>query len=289
MAAFICRMCGARLEIPNKTRTCKCNACGVSQSVPMLDSDDKQTACRNAERLRREGHYDKALELLSDLIRLSPADADLYWAAALCRYGVEFSISGNSLSVTRRLAKSFLTDEDYISALRFAGKDQRRLMESAAAKIDEVRRRSAGTLGGHDVVLVCEDPAVRARIKAKLTGRYNVLCGLNGDVSAVDTVKVLIVSGGCKADFEGDIIEAFANSGRMIIPVADGFPAEELPEKLRKYQAADTQKLGWENDIVNGLDMLFGKNTAQTPPSRSSNPMLRRIYIMLEDGDFSGA
>lgn len=133
MAAFICKMCGAPLALPDKARTCKCRACGVLQSVPFLDSEEKSEACKNAERLRREGHYDKALELLNGLIGLSPADADLYWAAALCRYTVTFS--GDKLTVKNPPAKSLLSDEDFKTALKFADEAQRKVMEARQRKL----------------------------------------------------------------------------------------------------------------------------------------------------------
>lgn len=306
MAAFICRMCGGILELPDKSRICRCRACGVVQSVPFLDSAEKETACRNAERLRRSGHYDKAMELLAGLIKLSPTDADLYWAEVLCRYGVEFS-SGRP-EVRRALAKSLLSDEDYKTALKFADSDQRRLMERAAAEIDALRRKSSenalsvNSVNGCDIILVGGNGSLGSRLESKLTAAgyrvFNVDSVPNAgsvpnaeniSVSALEKAGAMIIICGKETDLDNDLIQGFVNSGRAIIPVLDGISGERLPEELLKFQAADTSKLGWESDVLNGVAPIFKRSSPQAPPSRSANPMLRRIYIMLEDNDLSGA
>lgn len=299
MAAFICRMCGGILELPDRARICRCKACGVIQSVPFLDSAEKETACRNAERLRRDGHYDKAMELLEGLIKLSPTDADLYWAEVLCRYGVEFS-SGRP-EVRRALAKSMLSDEDYKTALKFAADEQRGLMERAAAEIDALRRKTSEkalsvNADGCDIIPVCENGALGSRLGSILTAAgyrvSNADSVSNADnisVNELDKAGAMIIICGIETDLNNDLIQGFVNSGKPIIPVLDGISGDRLPEELRKFQAADTSKLGWESDVLSGLNMIFKKISPQMPPSRSANPMLRRIYIMLEDNDLSGA
>lgn len=293
MAAFVCRMCGGVLELPDRSRICRCKACGVIQSVPFLDSEEKETACRNAERLRRDGYYDKAMELLEGLIKLSPTDADLYWAEVLCRYGVEFS--SGKLEVRRALAKSLLSDEDYKTALKFADGEQRRLMERAAAEIDALRRKrseSAFSSGDCDVVLVCKDGALGSRSESKLTAAgYSVFRVDRADagLKALEQAKAMIIICGRDTYIDNDLIRGIINSGKIIIPVLDGISVEQLPAELRKFQAADTSRLGWENDVLNGAAAIFNRGSAPNAPSRSAEPMLRRIYIMLEDNDWSGA
>lgn len=288
MAAFICRMCGGILEFPDKMRICKCRTCGVVQSVPFLDNYEKETACKNAERLRREGNYDKALELIEGLIKLSPADADLYWAAVLCRYGVGFSC--DMPDVTRVLAKSVLSDEDYKTALKFASMEQRKLMESAAARIDTVRRSRCESIASKKIciALACSDNFISRKIVSTISGKYDVAY-VNESMVLNDSVKALIVSGNRKENFENNLVRAFINSGRLIIPVPDSVEINELSENIRKYQAVDIHKLGWESDILSCLNAYFGLSGISAPPSGSGEPMLRRIYILLDDGDFPGA
>lgn len=290
MAAFICRMCGALLELPDMARTCKCKSCGVLQSVPFLDSEEKSEACKNAERLRREGHYDKALELLNDLIRLSPVDADLYWAVVLCRYGVSFS--ENKLTVENAPAKSLLSDEDYKTALKFADETQRTIMESAAAKIDEIRRKSTANLlvgDNRDIILCCKRDDLRAGISAKLTAAGYIVYDNSHNENLLDSAKAILVVWENAEDFQIDYRKKLMASGKAVIPVYRGLSPENLPAEFQRLQACNMDRLGWENDILSVLAVIFGRAAADLPPSKSTVPMLRRIYIMLNDGDFSGA
>lgn len=93
MAAFICRYCGAPLETA-EISVCECRSCGRLQSIPLIDSAEKRELLLRAEQLRREQRYDKAIQLYEKMIAMSPVDADLYWALALCRYGVLFFADG---------------------------------------------------------------------------------------------------------------------------------------------------------------------------------------------------
>ena len=89
------------------------------------------------------------------MIAMSPVDADLYWALALCRYGVLFFADGG-LTLQRTQAHSFISDSDYQQALKFADEKQRRLMEDIAALIDEKQRRiSELSVGISYDVLLC--------------------------------------------------------------------------------------------------------------------------------------
>ncbi len=286
MAAFVCRMCGAALELTYNMRICRCGSCGVTQSVPLLDSDEKAEGCKNIERLRREGHYEKALELLEGMIKLSPTDPDLYWASVLCRYGVEFTDGG--LSVTKALAKSLTTDGDYMTALKYADENQRAVMESAAAKIDKARRNAAQaadtSIVRHDILLLYGDGRADLLISKLTAAGYNVLRGENA--GAAEAAIVFCSNAG---EPDGGALRAFVCSGRAVIPVLSGISAEQLPDYLRKFQAADAGKLGWESDVLNGLSVVFGGKAYENTARKSSEPLLRRRYIMLEDGDFEGA
>lgn len=113
MAAFICRYCGAPLETA-EISVCECRSCGRLQSIPLIDSAEKRELLLRAEQLRREQRYDKAIQLYEKMIAMSPVDADLYWALALCRYGVLF-FAGRWLNASED-AGSFLYFGQRLSA-----------------------------------------------------------------------------------------------------------------------------------------------------------------------------
>lgn len=307
MAAFVCRMCGGALSLINGRRICKCGYCGTVQSVPLLDGEEKAEGCRNAERLRREHRYDKAAELCEGLIRLSPTDADLYWALVLCRYGVYFSDGEPILERTQ--ARSLLSDEDFKTALRYADEEQRSVMERQAAQIDEVRRKIVERSLGEqpdEIFLVCAESdglAVRivSELMTKLSAEYRVFfpsdLGERSDLearifAALNSARVMIVIGTFAESFE-DVRTRNAwsrslSSGKPIIPAFRGIDAGELPRELAGFQAADMSKLGWESDLLASLEKIFG-GRSDPRKQRNADPVLRRAYISLETEDFPDA
>ncbi len=318
MAAFLCRFCGAGLELSG-SRVCECGSCGRIQSVPLLDSAEKAELIRRAEQLRSQYRYDKAIQLFEKMIQLSPADADLYWGLALCRFGVEFFRDGG-IALNRTQAHSFLTDSDYRQALRFADEKQRGFMEQTAGRIDEKRREIAEIASAerYDVFLCCCEtdknglPSEEAGRASELYRRLSAeelrvfyphitLEDKSGSewepyiFGALNSAKVMLVVGMNGGSFE-DIWVRNAWSrfisggmdGRAVIPVVYDLSANTVPPELSRYQAIDMSRLGYEHDLILSVKaLLSGRTSDDTQPEKS--PLVRRAYLFLEDGDFSAA
>lgn len=324
MALFICRLCGGRLTPLDKSTTCKCDFCGVVQSVPLLDDEDKAEMCAASERLRREYHYDKAIELYEELIRLSPTDADLYWALALCRCGVEYTDRGGDFvpALNRTTARSLLSDEDYKTALKYAGEEQRAAMERQAEQIDAARRHIVEISSGaedYDVYLNCQetdengrrttDSLIAADIYAKLCAEglrvfFPRVCledkaGADWEpyiFSALTSAAVMIVVGTSAESFEdiwvrnawSRFLTLAADSRRRIIPAFRDMEARELPRELSGFQALDMSRLGFEADLAASIGSVLGTKRESKAPT-GSDPLLRRARLFIEDRDYSGA
>lgn len=318
MAAFLCRVCGGALELISGESLCRCPHCGTMQSVPLLDSEEKTELCRRAEQLRREFRYDKAMALYERLIRLSPADADLYWALTLCRFGAELSADGGML-LNRICAHSVLSDEDYKLALKFADDEARAVMERQAEQID-IARRSGLELAGnadYDVYLCAREADENGRraldsvIAAEL---YKRLCAEGFKVffpqksledefggawephifAALSSAAVMIVVGTSAESFdEVWVRNAWSRFSRAIIPVVSNVPpgglSETLPEELAGLQVLDMSRLGAENDLIGAIRALTGKKPEAPEAPGADDPMLRRAALFLEDGDFGKA
>lgn len=312
MAAFICRYCGAPLELSGTT-VCECQSCNILQSVPLIDSAEKRELLTRAEQLRREQRYDKAIQLYEKMITLSPTDADLYWALALCRYGVLFFADGGSV-LQRTQAHSFTSDSDYQQALKFADEKQRGLMEHIAGSIDEKQREiSELSIGKSYDVLLCsgaDDKSVKCS-----TELYSRLCSENMNVfypqvtlketaksewepflfSAVYSAKVLIIAVTDRSIFD-DVLAmnlcgrfmSGSMSGRAVIPVLYGVPPEELPSELTKFQALNAASLGFEQDLAASVKALIS-GVRSNGSAQKNSPLVRRAYIMLSDRQFSEA
>ncbi|MDE7194855.1 MAG: toll/interleukin-1 receptor domain-containing protein, partial [Oscillospiraceae bacterium] len=325
MALFICRMCGGRLTPLDKTSICKCEFCGVVQSVPLLDDEDMAEMCAAAERFRREYRYDKAIELYEELIRHSPADADLYWALALCRCGVEYAERGGEYvpALNRTTARSLLSDEDYKTALKYADAEQRAAMELQAERIDAARRRVVEISRGSedcDVYLNCRetdengrrttDSLIAADIYAKLCAeglrvffpRVSLEDKAGSDwepyiFSALSSAAVMIVVGTSAESFEDIWVRnawsrfltfAADDRRRRIIPAFRDMEAKELPRELAGFQALDMSRLGFEVDLAASVGSVLGTRRESRVPT-STDPLLRRARLFIEDRDYSGA
>lgn len=312
MAAFICRFCGTPLELSGST-VCECPGCNRLQSVPLIDSAEKRGLLTRAEQLRKEQRYDKAIQLYEKMISLSPTDADLYWALALCRYGVLFFADGG-LTLLRTQAHSFLSDSDYQQAVKFAGDKQRGFMESIAALIAEKQREISGLAVGieYDVLLCCGSSPEAAKRSTELYNRlasekFNVFCT---DITladrarsecepyiyaAVNSARVLLIAVTGTDIFNDvtvmNICGRFLSEdlrGRAVIPILYGVLPGDLPPELSRFQAVNAANLGFEQDIIASIAALIsGKSHDKT--AQGASPLVRRAYIMLSDREFHEA
>ncbi len=312
MAAFICRFCGAPLELGSSS-VCECRSCNRLQSVPLIDSAEKRELLTRAEQLRGEQRYDKAIQLYEKMITLSPADADLYWALALCRYGVLFFADGG-LALLRTQAHSFTSDSDYQQAVKFAGDKQRGLMEDIAALISEKQREISGlAVGiGYDVLLCCGSSPEAVKRSTELYSRLisdgiNVFfpeVTLDGRAksewepylfAAVNSAKALLVAVSGADTFDDvtvmNICGRFLTGdmrGKAVIPILYGVLPDVLPPELSRFQAVNASNLGFEQDLAASVRaLLYGGISDQ--PVQGKPPIVRRAYIMLSDREFREA
>ncbi len=87
---------------------------------------------------------------------------------------------------------------------------------------------------------------------------------------------------------------------KSLIPCYKDMDAYDLPEEFSHLQAQDMGKIGFINDIVRGIRKLIPSTTAETTMSKQetvvvnggntdAEPLLKRAYLFLEDGDFASA
>ena len=318
MAEFICRFCGAALQLSG-SRVCECGSCGRLQSVPLLDSTEKAELFQRAEQLRSEFRYDKAIQLVEKMLKLSPTDADLYWALALCRYGVGFFPDGG-VALNRTQAHSFLTDNDYQQALRFADEKQRGFMEHTAERIDAKRREIAELAAAekYEVFLCCRENTQNGYASEEVKRASKIYRRLSDEnisvffprvtledkagsewepyiFGAISSARVMLVIGMNADSFEDIWVRnawsRFISDGmtaKAVIPLLYGASPNELPAELSRFQAIDASNLGFEQDLILSIKSFLSGRTAEGSPAEKS-PLVRRAYIFLEDGDWTSA
>ena len=84
---------------------------------------------------------------------------------------------------------------------------------------------------------------------------------------------------------------------KSLIPCYKNIDAYDMPKEFAKLQAQDLGKVGATQDLLRGIEKLFGKNNeqkgAQSPTSIATAPntdaLLRRGHLFLEDKDWENA
>ncbi len=87
-----------------------------------------------------------------------------------------------------------------------------------------------------------------------------------------------------------------SKGNKLLIPAYKDMDPYELPEEFSHLQALDMAKLGFVQDLLHGIKKVLNNNDSVTSSKQStigqgSNTasLLKRVFIVLEDGDFDKA
>lgn len=328
MAVFSCRMCGGALDAVGGEGVCKCGYCGVMQSVPSLDDEEKAQLYRRAENYRRENEYDMALSLYERILTDDFEDADLYWSMLLCRYGIEYvedtASRGRVPTINRTQYTSVFDDPDYKSAVEYAKRSQKQMFEREAQQIESIRAALIEICGREepfDIFICCKETDSAGRrtpdsllandiYKQLVSAGYRVFfprvtladkAGADFEpyiFAALNSSRVMIAVGTSAANF-GDVwvknewgrYLALINKGetKTLIPAVRNMDAYELPEELAHFQALDMSRLGFMQDMLAGIKRLIAPAGASEETLGDAGSILERVYRLLAERDFSAA
>ena len=91
------------------------------------------------------------------------------------------------------------------------------------------------------------------------------------------------------------------DTSKKLIPCFKGIDAYDMPREFKNFLAQDLGKLGWQQDLTRGVLKICGKDGTKevvknnaadsgiTALSAQTEAMLKRGYIMLEDGNYAKA
>ena len=89
-----------------------------------------------------------------------------------------------------------------------------------------------------------------------------------------------------------------SDRSKLLIPCYRDMDAYELPEEFAHLQAQDMSKIGFINDVVRGIKKVIVKNepkatvvkeTVVTSSGPSVEPLLKRVFMFLEDEEWDSA
>lgn len=121
--------------------------------------------------------------------------------------------------------------------------------------------------------------------------------------AALNSAKVMVVLG-TKAEFFNAVwvknewsryLSLIKNGAKKtLIPAYRDMDPYDLPQEFSHLQAQDMSKLGFMQDLIRGINKIVGVDKPRadetkeinTSSNSTENPLLRRAFIFIEDGDF---
>lgn len=144
MGGLKCKMCGSNLDIEDSITVCKCEKCGMSQTVPDIEDDKELKLFERAGRLRFNCDFDKAAGIYNTITDSYPEEAEGYWGLILCKYGIEYAdnASGKKVPVCHRISyDSVMDDEDFELVMENSDSESRAIFREEAKIIEENRKK----------------------------------------------------------------------------------------------------------------------------------------------------
>ncbi len=299
MADFICKCCGAALNVQLGKSTVKCEYCGVTQALPRDNDDIAANQFNRATDLRIKGEFDKAEAIYENLAASYPNESEAYWGIVLCRYGIIYETASDKNkklpTCNRTVEKSIRSDDDYRSALEYADDEQRKIYESEAAEIDRLQSaildivrneapydifisyKRTDENGERTVDSLLADELYRRFTKEGYKVFYaevTLESKLGKDYepyiyAALATSKVMLAVGTkpeyfnavwVKNEWSRFLKMTEKDPSKRLIPCYKDMNAYDLPEELIRFQAKDMSKIGYDLELLRFVEDLFAYN-----------------------------
>lgn len=336
MAIIKCKMCGGDLNVAGDSQIAVCEYCGTQQTVPKQDNEKKLTLFARANRLRFSCEFDKAAGVYESIVAEFPEEPEAYWGLVLCKYGIEYvddPATGKKVPTCHRSSfDSVLEDANFELVMEYSDVVTRKLYREEAKAIEELRRgiievssreepydificyketdengqRTLDSVLAQDLYDALTEKGYRVffsriTLEDKLGQEYEpyIFAALNSArvMLAVGTDYEYYNAPWVKNEWSRYLQLIAAGQKKSLIPCYKNIDAYDMPKEFAKLQAQDLGKVGATQDLLRGIEKLFGKNNeqkgAQSPTSIAAAPntdaLLRRGHLFLEDKDWENA
>lgn len=324
-----CRQCGASLDIDEGEKLVYCQYCGSANAISYAD---RFGLYNRANQLRRLNEFDRAIGVYEDILSGDPHDAEAHYGIALCKYGIEYvddPVTERKVPTCHRTRYTLMSqDVDFKKALEEADADTAQIYQQEAAQIDAILKRirqlssdqekydificykEGDGMGGRTHTSVQAQKIyqklensgykvffARKTLEKKLGSEYEPII-----FSALFSAKVMLTIGEKPEEFQGVWVrnEWMRFRERMeageectLIPLYRNMSPEDLPQEFVSLQALDMGKIGFEQDLLDGLAKLINReNSFQRSAGEQisdSVGLRKRAYLFLEQGDFKNA
>ena len=336
MAILKCKMCGGNIEIVSGSTVGVCNCCGTTTTLPKVDDDRVANLFNRANHFRMSGDFDKAATAYEHILEEDDSIAEAHWGAVLSKFGIEYVEDPDShkrIPTCHRTSwDSILRDVDYLDALKYAEPNAKAVYEEEAKIIDNIQKGILSISKSEDPydIFICykettdggsrtkdsvlaqdlNDRLVKAgyrvffsriTLEDKLGTQYEPYI-----FSALNSAKVMLVVGTSGDNFNAIWVKnewsrflqlCKKDDSKHLIPCYRDMDAYDMPEELSILQSQDMSKIGFEQDLLRGIEKIVGKNENVAAKQQNTNngsnsttaPLLERAFMFLEDGNWQRA
>lgn len=330
---YQCKCCGGSLRVEEDASTGVCEYCGNVMTIPKVDDEKVMNLFNRANHLRMKSEFDNAMIVYENIVAEDKKNAEAYWGICLCRYGIEYVTDPKTEKMIptchRSSFTSILQDGDYVNAVEYADSVAQSVYREEASQIAAIQERLleiSEKEEPYDIFICYKEndeggkrtkDSVRAQdIYYELTKKkYRVFfsrISLEGKIgkeyepyifSALNSSKIMIVVGTSEKNMKAPWVKnewrrflALMNErkDKTLIPVYQDMDPYDMPEEFVHLQALDMSRLGFMQDLLEGISKLFpmaeGIVSEDMPVAKSMvSPLLQRACIFLEDGDWEKA
>ena len=319
-----CKMCGGVLTPAGKEKIITCAYCGTKQTLPCPDSERIAVLYEKADAYRRNLEFDKALALYEEILNEDSKDAECYWLALLCEFGIEYveETAGAKRipTINRMQPVSVFDNANYKAALQYADEEQAAIYKAEAEEIngiqkgileisekeepfdificyketDEQGRRTLDSVLATDIyeLLTKEGFKVffsRVTLDDKMGVAYEPYI-----YAALQSAKIMIAVGTKSEHYNAVWVRnewsrylALIKEGgnKMLIPAYKDMKPCELPEEFQHLQAIDLGELGYQQDLLRGIRRIHAELMAAEQQSLGGN-LRAHMYEAMEKKDW---
>lgn len=331
MAVLKCGYCGGDLDFNSDMTIGICQFCGSTNTIPK-NLEKKQNLYNKATYLRQNSEFDKAIETYDKLLDEDSMDADAHWGLVLSKYGIEYVTdphSGERIPTCHRIQPELIiNDLNYRAAIQYAKdiytKDvyvreaekiayiQKKYLDVAKKETkydvfvcyketdDQTGERTLDSTLVQDIYYELEKKGykvffARKTLEGKLGTEYEPII-----YAALMSARVMIVAGTKPEYFNAPWVRnewsrylQFAKEGdKVIIPVYRDMSPYNLPDELSVYQSLDMSKIGFLQDLIDGINKLTNKASKRTRSISGGvniDALLMRGNMAIEDKQWESA
>ena len=295
MLVLKCPYCGnENVEINKELTVGKCEYCDSTFLIPK-EFDKKGNLYNRAVFLRQNKEFDKAISAYEDILKGDNTDAEAHWGMVLSKYGIEYVHDKKTETYIptfhRTDVESILADPDYQAALEYSDLQARRVLEQEGRRLNEIQKgilEISRKETPYDI-FICykesdnegnrtEDSVLAQEIYYELEKRdYKVFFSRKtlehrlGEefepiiYSALSSAKVMVIVGTTPENFNAvwvrnewsRFLKMSRTTQKYMIPAYRGMSPYGLPIELSTLQALDMSKLGFMQDLLDGIERFL--------------------------------